>query len=391
MTINFSKFVFNFFVLFLFVSHFSWAQTKIYDDLYKVAFNDYNNQNYSEAKVSINKIKKNSKAIPSRVKILELRINYEILKLDPLSDFDLIIESNKLAKDLINKPSKNKETNDEVKKIFYFLNTLPRTKTEFDFEIKTLKDREEKARIEEEKQRKIEAERKIQEEIDRKAKKEEDARKYEEWRIKEIENSKIREEQRLRDLANQKKIEEQNQERAKTEQIEEQKRQKEYESFSSKGTDNQLIKTQTFSSLVLEGGEIAHYGLAYETGGGNNFIGLKIGIRSSIANTADIMSGKVIKNKNEIEIGPNFKIFSRFIINTCVGYGYFDYLNRNDFGGTPTVEKQTYISGSTGFTFRLSRVIGLTGGLSFIDIDKDFYKPEYKIGIAFNLKGKYKN
>ncbi len=388
---NFSKFVINFFVIFLFVSQFSWAQTKTNDDLYIEAVDDFKYGNFSNAKASIYKIRKNSKTLPLKVKILELRINYEILKLDPLSDFDIIIESKKTAKELINKPSKNKDTNEEVKEINNFLNTLPKTKTEFDFEIKTLKEREERARIEAEKQKKIQEEKRIQEEIDRKAKKEEDARKYEEWRIKEIENSKIREEQRIKDLAYQKKIDEQNQQRIKEQQTVDEKRQNEYASNSSKEYKKQLLKTQSFSSLVLEGGEIAHYGLAYETGGGKNFIGLKIGIRSTIANTADIMSGKIIKNKNEIEIGPNFKIFRRFIINTCVGYGYFDYLNRNDFGGTPTVEKQTYISGSTGFTFRLSRVIGLTGGLSFIDVDKDFYKPEYKIGIAFNLKGKYKN
>jgi hypothetical protein len=37
---------------------------------------------------------------------------------------------------------------------------------------------------------------------------------------------------------------------------------------------------------------------------------------------------------------------------------------------------------------RISKVININGGVSFMDIDKEFYKPEITFGLSFNLKRK---
>jgi len=62
----------------------------------------------------------------------------------------------------------------------------------------------------------------------------------------------------------------------------------------------------------------------------------------------------------------------------------------NDYAGELYTEKTGYTVATTGLMFRLSRVISINGGASFMDIDQDFYKPEITFGISFNLKGKYK-
>lgn len=141
----------------------------------------------------------------------------------------------------------------------------------------------------------------------------------------------------------------------------------------------------SFSSLGIQSGEIAKYGLIYERGG-RRTIGFRLSARSSLIPEEDILNGKEEKNKTEIEIGPNIKLFKRIYINLGAGYGYYDKLVNNDYANTSEVEKRGYILATSGLMIRVSRVININGGVSFIDIDKDFYRPEITFGMSFNLK-----
>jgi hypothetical protein len=142
---------------------------------------------------------------------------------------------------------------------------------------------------------------------------------------------------------------------------------------------------RSFSSLGFQSGEIAKYGFIYERGG-RSTIGFRLSARTSLTNKEDILSGKAEQNKTEIELGPNIKVFKRLYINLGAGYGYYDRLNNNDYANTLILEKTGYIVATSGLMFRVSSVININGGVSFIDIDKDFYKPEITFGISFNLK-----
>lgn len=95
------------------------------------------------------------------------------------------------------------------------------------------------------------------------------------------------------------------------------------------------------------------------------------------------------KNKTEIELGPNIKIFKRLFWNIGFGYGFYDRITNNDYANILTLEKTGYSVATSGLMFRLTRVISINGGASFMDIEKDFYKPEITFGISFNLKSKY--
>ena len=147
-------------------------------------------------------------------------------------------------------------------------------------------------------------------------------------------------------------------------------------------------KLKSFSSIGIQSGEIAKYGLLYERGG-KKFIGFHISARTSLTSEEDILNGKVIENKTELELGPNFKIFKRLYFNIGIGYGYYDRIINNDYAGEVNLEKTGYSVATTGLMFRISRTININGGASFMDIDKDLYKPEITFGISFNLKGKY--
>ncbi|WP_333696709.1 BACON domain-containing protein [Flavobacterium sp.] len=156
---------------------------------------------------------------------------------------------------------------------------------------------------------------------------------------------------------------------------------------SEKKVKSKPSRLGSFSNFGVVTGEIARYGILYETGG-RRAVGFHMSARSSLTNEEDILNEIVIKNRNEVVLGPNFKIFPRLYLNLGVGYGYYNYLERNDFGGTPSVEMQGYTLSSAGMTFRISRVVSINGGASFMDIEKDIYRPEIFGGITFNLKKK---
>jgi hypothetical protein len=148
-------------------------------------------------------------------------------------------------------------------------------------------------------------------------------------------------------------------------------------------------KLGSFSSIGIQSGEIAKYGFIYESGG-TKTIGFRITGRTNLAAEEDILNGVIVQNKTEIELGPNFKIFTRLYFNIGGGYGFYDRLMNNDYAGENYIEKTGYTVATTGLMFRLSRVISINGGASFMDIDKELYKPEIIFGLSFNLKGKYK-
>nr|WP_315145048.1 SH3 domain-containing protein [uncultured Flavobacterium sp.] len=157
---------------------------------------------------------------------------------------------------------------------------------------------------------------------------------------------------------------------------------------SRKGKDRQ--KLSSFSSLGFQSGEIAKYGLIYERGG-RKTVGFRFSARTSLTSQDDILNGKVTENKTEIELGPNFKLGNRVYFNIGIGYGFYDRLSNNDYVGRNYIEKTGYSVATTGIMIRLSRVVSINGGVSFMDLEKDLYKPEITFGIAFNLKSRWKS
>lgn len=152
---------------------------------------------------------------------------------------------------------------------------------------------------------------------------------------------------------------------------------------SRKGKDRQ--KLSSFSSLGIQSGEIAKYGLIYERGG-KRTVGFHISARTSLTPEEDILNGTAIENKTEIDLGPSLKIFNRLYLNLGVGYGYYSRAIRNDYSNTIDLEETGYLLATSGLMMRISRVININAGVSFIDIDKEFYKPEITFGLSFNFK-----
>ncbi|ESU22617.1 hypothetical protein FEDK69T_18730 [Flavobacterium enshiense DK69] len=148
-------------------------------------------------------------------------------------------------------------------------------------------------------------------------------------------------------------------------------------------------KLNSFSSIGIQSGEIAHYGLLYERGG-RKFMGLHMSLRSSFTPEEDIVNRVVKENKTEFDIGPNFKIFQRLYLNLGVGYGYYNFMNIDDYAHTATYDKEGYLAATGGLMIRISRLININGGVSFMDIDKEFYTPEITFGLSFNLRNRYK-
>jgi tetratricopeptide (TPR) repeat protein len=144
-------------------------------------------------------------------------------------------------------------------------------------------------------------------------------------------------------------------------------------------------KLRPFSSLGFQSGEIAKYGFIYERGG-KRAIGFHLSARTSLTPEEDILNGTAIENKTEIDLGPNLKIFNRLYLNIGVGYGYYNRVLRNDYANTVDLEKTGYLLATSGLMMRISRVININAGVSFIDIDKAFYNPEITFGLSFNLK-----
>lgn len=147
------------------------------------------------------------------------------------------------------------------------------------------------------------------------------------------------------------------------------------------------FKTRRFSNFGFQSGEIAKYGLLYEYGGGKKFLGFHVSARTSLPAEQDLLSGKLVENRNEIDLGPSFKLSDWLFLNLGGGYGFYNYVFRNDFAGeTARVEMEPYLVTSGGLMIRLGRLINLSGGVSFMDINEGLYKPEITGGLSFNFK-----
>ncbi|MEJ5964217.1 hypothetical protein [Pedobacter immunditicola] len=149
-----------------------------------------------------------------------------------------------------------------------------------------------------------------------------------------------------------------------------------------------------FTSIGYEYGELAPYGLRFETGG--RAVGFFATFRYGMKTNSELVehysnTGESQPNKTEILLGPNFKLTKWLFFNIGGGYGMYSHLYRNDYANESGVDKTGYIAGYGGITLRAGNVINLIGGASFIDIDRQISnsklaKPEYTVGITFNIK-----
>ena len=143
-----------------------------------------------------------------------------------------------------------------------------------------------------------------------------------------------------------------------------------------------------FASLGYEGGTIAH-GLRFECGGSRSLVGFFVNARSSFKGkdelTNFIGSNDFPENKTEFIGGLNFRIFQWAYLNIGAGVGTHNYPFMNDYRREATVKDKTYIAGYEGITFRVGKRFNLLGGLSFIDVTKNFYTPEFTFGFTINL------
>lgn len=140
-----------------------------------------------------------------------------------------------------------------------------------------------------------------------------------------------------------------------------------------------------FFAIGYEGGTIAKYGLRMELGS-RKILGFFLNVRTSLTSDSDLSNDSNVANKNEVVAGPNFRVAKWLFLNIGAGYGYHKRFVRNDYLQQSELETKTYVAGYSGATFRITPLINLVGGVSFIDIDKEFYTPEFTFGLTINLK-----
>lgn len=371
-------------LFFLLLHQISFAQKKDVKTLIENAKNAYNNNDYETTIQKIDEIKIAFKKNPPPPYILSMEIvsKCKIIESNPYADYYAIDTTRKLITKFLSNPNskKNNDYYNEVLQVKNVLDNYPKDKVSFDLQLEeiqkekelkiALKEKEvaiEKARIEAAKEReKIEAARQDSLKLV----------KLQEDRIRKQNDAIQAEKNRIAEAESQREVERLAKEYAEKENIRIEKEAK-----------AERRKLKSFSSLGFQSGEIAKYGLLYESGG-NSFIGFHISARTSLTPDSDILNGVVKANKTEIDLGPNFKIFKRIYLNLGAGYGFYNYVNRNDYAGIFSLDKMGYIEASAGLMIRINKVININGGASFMDIDKDIYKPEITFGISFNLKGR---
>lgn len=413
------------------------------------ANNNYNNAkeayfsaNFTDALLHIKDAKEQYKSSPPKVSYLEIMICAELLKIDPYQDYSLLDETRILVNDYLKKYQKINIANyKSVKQVANKLDTLPQDLFDFNAAKEDIRKKSELAKKRDEIAL---AREKDRIELEEKAKKLRDSILRKEAIEEEILNNLILERKiklepyikaitisdhelgGLSDINFNNRFNKAKQDLIKIENEEARiedlriKRYNELEKYSSSVSNYELSqlgaitdarfaeiykqakhnfkeakrikkpKLNSFSSLGFQSGEIATYGLLYERGG-RRAIGFRMSARTSLIDEEDLLNGTVTQNKTEIELGPNIKISNRFYLNIGGGYGYYDKIINNDYNGSINLEKTTYYVATTGLMIRMSRVININGGVSFIDIDKDIYKPEITFGISFNLRGKYRS
>ena len=364
-------------LLILLLFQVSFAQKKDVKVIIKEASEAFNNNDYETTIQKIDEIKFEFKknTPPPFILSMEIISKSQIIKNNPLDTFDLITETRNLTNKYLKNPNSKKDGNyNAVILENKILNTYPKDLATFNA-LKEAKQKQEA--LEKEQKEKAAADEKIRLEriaLETKARQEREAL----ARTEQLKQERIKNEQ----LA----VEREKNRLAQAE--EDKQREKEAEKYRKKEKNNSNQTLNPFSSFGFQSGEIAKYGFIYEHGG-RKIVGFRFSARTSLTPEEDILNGKIIENKTEVELGPNFKIFKRVYFNIGVGYGYYNRITNNDYAGILNLQKTGYSVATTGLMIRLSRVININGGTSFMDIDKDIYKPEITFGISFNLKGKY--
>lgn len=355
---------------FLFFFQISFSQNDV-NSKYEKANEAYNQESYKEVVLIIKEIKPLYKTVPPKVLSLEILAKSEIIKNNPLDDYALISDTRNQANKYLNNPNNKRDKNyNAVVRENSILKNYPKDLTSFnDQKEADIKE----AALQKEREVKAAAEEKARLEsvaIEAKARQEREAIE----RKERLEQEKIKNEQ----LAVEREKYRVSEAEADAKRANEAKR-----------NAGKINSYSTFSSIGFQSGEIAKYGFLYERGG-RKTVGFRFSARTSLTAEEDILNGTATENKTEIELGPNFKITKSFYLNLGVGYGYYDRILNNDYAGEVSLEKTGYSVVTTGIMIRLSRLININGGAAFMDIEKDFYKPEITFGISFNLKGKYK-
>jgi hypothetical protein len=345
----------------------------------------FDNQYYETTLIKLKEVKLSFKKnnLPPSILSMEIISKCEIIKINPFNDFALIAETRILANSYLKNPnSKNDLRYASVVRENYILNTYPKDLATFNVQkeakLKQLaiqKEIEEKAAAE--KVIRLKREAVIRDSLavinakNAKIKYTADSiraiKNAEVARIKAIEDAKIAAVKATADAI-----------------VAAQKQREEKKTIAKIN-----YKNKTFSNFGFKSGEIAKYGLLFEHGGGKNFLGYHVSIRTSLPNENDIINGNVIENKTEFDLGPSFKLSDNFYLNIGGGYGFYNYAFRNDYTGqSPSIEMEKYLVTSGGLTIRLGRLINISAGASFMDIDKGLYTPEITAGLTFNLKSK---
>lgn len=161
--------------------------------------------------------------------------------------------------------------------------------------------------------------------------------------------------------------------------------------------ERQVVRSRRtkFVSIGYEYGKLAPYGMRFELGGKSVvgfFTVLRYGLKSeSQINDYYSMHKESEPNKSEILVGPNFRLTNWLFFNVGAGYGIYSHFYRNDYANDSGYKTSGYFAGYSGVTLRAGEAINFVGGVSSMAIDKQisdkkFIRPEFTVGITFNLK-----
>ena len=144
-----------------------------------------------------------------------------------------------------------------------------------------------------------------------------------------------------------------------------------------------------FFSVGYEGGTIAPFGIRGELGGSDKRIGAFLNFRSSLRRASKLEQyarEDFPANKTEFVGGASVRLTHWAYLNVGGGIGWHHYPFVNEYAHEQTLERKSYIPGYWGATFRLTKLINVVGGMSYIAFTERLYAPEYTFGITINLK-----
>ena len=144
-----------------------------------------------------------------------------------------------------------------------------------------------------------------------------------------------------------------------------------------------------FFSVGYEGGTIAPFGIRGELGGSDKRIGAFLNFRSSLRRASKLEQyarEDFPANKTEFVGGASLRLTHWAYLNVGGGIGWHHYPFVNEYAHEQTLERKSYIPGYWGATFRITKLINIVGGMSYIAFTERLYAPEYTFGITINLK-----